>query len=45
MGIDVSNLSTMKVKVRRNREYYHMTPVSPYKTTVKAACVGLDRLT
>ena len=45
MGIDVSNLSILKVKVRRNREYYHMTRVSPYKTTVKAACVGLDRLT
>ena len=45
MGIDVSNLSILKVKVRRNREYYHMTRVSSYKTTVKAACVGLDRLT
>ena len=42
MGIDVSNPSTLKVKVRRNREYYHMTRVSSYKTTVKAACVGLD---
>ena len=31
MGIDVSNLSTLKVKVRRNRENNHMTRVSPYK--------------
>lgn len=45
MGFDVSNLSILKVKVRRNREHYHMTRVSSYKTTVKAACVGLDRLT